>query len=384
MNPAKFWEAQTVQKLSSNEDIFNSGPIIQDIPYEQDHPIELMNGFAWKQLNVNDPDDLLKIYSLLCENYVSDSLELFSFYYSKEFIYWSLTCPGNSIDLILAIELLETKELAAFFFAIPLRLNVEGTSMLALEGNFLCVSKKFRNNRITPVLIQEIVRKAHIKGINHAIYTSGTLIHFPISQAIYYQKYLNPIKLEKLGFTSFDRTLGPSFLKRKYGVSENTHMPCLRIMRFGDIKSVQTLLRRYLEKFYIFPEFTEEEVAHFFLSRENIVYSYVVEESNEIVDFFSFYMLQIQSKKFLCEEKINVAYCFYYATTLNPLENLFDDMIICAKQLGADLFNALDIMETKRILKFHNFEKTNGFLNYFLYNWQSNKIDSSLVGKIFV
>ena len=87
MNPAKFWEAQTVQKLSSNEDIFNSGPIIQDIPYEQDHPIELMNGFAWKQLNINDPDDLLKIYSLLCENYVSDSLELFSFYYSKEFIY---------------------------------------------------------------------------------------------------------------------------------------------------------------------------------------------------------------------------------------------------------------------------------------------------------
>lgn len=48
-------------------------------------------------------------------------------------------------------------------------------------------------------------------------------------------------------------------------------------MQYEDVVHVTNLLNSYLKKFTVAPEFTIEEVEHWFLPREKVMYSYVVE-----------------------------------------------------------------------------------------------------------
>jgi glycylpeptide N-tetradecanoyltransferase len=50
-------------------------------------------------------------------------------------------------------------------------------------------------------------------------------------------------------------------------------------MEAGDVKAVTVLLQAYLSKFHCAPSFDEAEVAHWFLPRENIINSFVVQAS---------------------------------------------------------------------------------------------------------
>jgi glycylpeptide N-tetradecanoyltransferase len=81
-------------------------------------------------------------------------------------------------------------------------------------------------------------------------------------------------------------------------------------MKNKDISQVCKLLNLYLEnnsKVYL--KFTEEDVKHFLLPRENVIYSYVIENTNKhITDFVSFYNLPssvLQNPKYT---HINVIY----------------------------------------------------------------------------
>jgi glycylpeptide N-tetradecanoyltransferase len=56
------------------------------------------------------------------------------------------------------------------------------------------------------------------------------------------------------------------------------------------------LLTEYLRKFKLHFVYTEEEIKHWFIPRENVIYTYVVEEEDEnkktvITDMISFYSL---------------------------------------------------------------------------------------------
>jgi glycylpeptide N-tetradecanoyltransferase len=50
-------------------------------------------------------------------------------------------------------------------------------------------------------------------------------------------------------------------------------------MQDKDVSQVTQLLNRYLKRFVVAPEFSEEEVGHWLLPRKNVMFSYVVEVS---------------------------------------------------------------------------------------------------------
>lgn len=54
-----------------------------------------------------------------------------------------------------------------------------------VEINFLCVHKKLRSKRVAPVLIREITRRVHMKGIFQAVYTAGVVLPKPVSTCRY-------------------------------------------------------------------------------------------------------------------------------------------------------------------------------------------------------
>ena len=126
-------------------------------------------------------------------------------------------------------------------------------------------------------------------------------------------------------------------------------------MQHKDIDAVASLLKRYLDRFDMAPEFDRSEVEHWILhdektTAEQVIWSYVVEDpsTGKITDFFSFYCLEssvIGNQKY---DNVRAAYLFYYATetAFEPeekglkqrLNSLMSDALILAKRVSSQTF----------------------------------------------
>lgn len=91
-------------------------------------------------------------------------------------------------------------------------------------------------------------------------------------------------------------------------------------MKKSDVPRVTEILNLYLSQWRTHIIFTQEEVEYLLLPRENVINSYVVEDSKTITDFFSFYSLPSSVLKHDTHSVLKVAYSFYNASTTNRLK----------------------------------------------------------------
>ena len=144
-------------------------------------------------------------------------------------------------------------------------------------------------------------------------------------------------------------------------------------MTAEDVPRVTKLLSTYLSKFAVAPEMDEADVAHWLLPREDVVFSYVVENetTKEITDFISFYNLPSQIIHGNTKHKtLKAAYSYYNVATSVSLLDLMQDALILAKTNEFDVFNALNLMENESFLQPLKFGIGDGNLHYYLYNWR--------------
>jgi glycylpeptide N-tetradecanoyltransferase len=95
----------------------------------------------------------------------------------------------------------------------------------------------------------------------------------------YYHRSLNPSKLIDVGFSHLPPSMTIQRLSKLFKLPEEPLLPTFRLMRDNDCAQVHKLLNNYLQKYTVAPYFTKEDIRHYFLSREKIVYSYVTEVS---------------------------------------------------------------------------------------------------------
>jgi len=106
------------------------------------------------------------------------------------------------------------------------------------------------------------------------------------------------------------------------------------------------------------------------LPRENVINSYVVEDSKTITDFFSFYSLPSSILKHETHKLLKVAYSYYNVSTTDRLRSGMEDILVIARDLGYDVFNALDVMDNSEFLEPLKFGVGDGHLHYYHYNWR--------------
>ncbi|CDO72929.1 hypothetical protein BN946_scf185002.g114 [Trametes cinnabarina] len=381
MGGHKFWGTQPV-------------PQIGEAPPEVDGPIEPSKPV----------EELRELYELLSANYVEDDDASFRFQYSAEFLSWALKPPGYHKDWHIGVRVSSTKKLVAFISAVPIRVRVRENQFDASEVNFLCVHKKLRSKRLTPVLIKEVTRQCHLKGVFQALYTGGVLLPTPVSTCRYYHRCLNIPKLVTVRFTGVPPNMTLARMIRLHKVPDRPRLleHGLREMEDRDVPQVANLFNRYMQRFQMVPVMSEEEVRHQFLSglgegprgadswkhrREGqVVWTYVVEnpKTHKVTDFVSFYSLPstiMNSDKY---NLLNAAYLFYYGTetAFEPgaeesgrlkkrLEELINDALVIAKSADFDVFNALTLMDNVCILQDLKFGQGDGLLNFYLYNWRT-------------
>ena len=164
--------------------------------------------------------------------------------------------------------------------------------------------KKLRSKRLAPVLIKEVTRQCHLKGIFQAIYTAGVVIPTPISTCRYYHRTLNVPKLVDVKFTYVPRDMTIARMVRQAKVPSTPSLARsgLREMEERDVSAVAELYRRFMERFDMVPLLELDDVRHQFLSgrgtREReastgrrlgqVVWTYVVEVRSSTLFLVSF------------------------------------------------------------------------------------------------
>jgi glycylpeptide N-tetradecanoyltransferase len=89
-----------------------------------------------------------------------------------------------------------------------------------------------------------------------------------------------------------------------------------------------------LKKFDLSPTFNEEEFKHWFVPRDNVVDSFVVEQNDgTITDFCSFYHLPSTIMHNPQYKTLKAAYSFYNVATKTPLIQLMNDLLIKARDV---------------------------------------------------
>ncbi|KAL8599609.1 Glycylpeptide N-tetradecanoyltransferase 2 [Nucella lapillus] len=79
---------------------------------------------------------------------------------------------------------------------------------------------------------------------------------------------------------------------------------------------------------------------------------------------------------------LRAAYSFYNVSGATPWVDLMQDALIIAKNMGFNVFNALDLMENKQFLEKLKFGVGDGFLQYYLYNWRCASMEANKVGLV--
>lgn len=378
-----FWDSQPVPKL--DEKVVEMGPMEPDRDEVRLDPLTLPDKFIWDDINLSDDAQLLELYTLLCENYVEDEDNMFRFDYSQGFLKWALQPPGWKQSWHCGVRVASNRKLVGFISAVPAHIRIKAHEQLMVEINFLCVHKKLRSKRVAPVLIKEITRRVNLEGIFQAVYTAGILLPKPIAVCRYWHRSLNPKKLVEVQFSAIHRNMTLQRMMRLYRLPDAAKTVGLRPMEPKDVPKVLWLVNEYLSRFEFVPQFqTEEEVAWWFLPRPDIVSCYVVEnpETHEVTDFVSFYHLPSTVVHHPTHKFLNVAYSFYHGGTATPLKDLMQDALILAKKLGADVFNALDVMENLSFLEDLKFGIGDGNLHYYFYNWKCPEVTPDKVGLV--
>nr|CAG4713980.1 unnamed protein product [Naegleria fowleri] len=424
----KFWNHQPVPKIY--EKIDQLGEIeTKTVDQVQATPYTLPKGYEWYDLDVNSEEDISKLYSLLEGNYVEDDDAMFRFAYTKEFLRWALAPPGYRRDWHCVVRVESSKTFVGFIAAIPMLIglrhefkheNASSTTTTTttttetattptssnatetitktnekfeknvkmVEINFLCVHKKLREKRLTPLLIGEITRRVNLTNVWQAIYTAGVIIPRPISKARYYHRSLNPEKLIDIKFSSIP-PFAKSFqnplevTKKYYKMNVKERLPNMRPLRKKDCTQITKLLNEYLSQFKVAPIFTKEEVIHWFVGREGVIYSFVItapDNDEKILDFISFYSLPSTIIGNPKHQVLKAAYLYFYTCLNTNVESLMKSALIEAQNRDFDVFNCVNIMDNQQFLDKLKFGTGDGYLYYYLFNYKFPDLQPQEVG----
>lgn len=380
----KFWSTQPINtdiileeenRLDINKEI--SQIKLEDVPII---PYALPEGFEWVTFNLSDDSDLELLYQFIHHFYKNNTDTKIYFNYSKQFLKWYLLTSNHYNDLFIGVKC--KSKIVASICGVPIKIKIFDKEVNMIEINFLCIHHSLRNKRLSPVLIKEITRRANLHNIYQAFYTGGLELPNKIIGGNYYHRPLNIPKLVEMDYIDPPNKISLKSYCKLYNTLDSLTLN-IRLLEEKDCIEVCKKLNEYNEKFKINIIFDYEEFNQKFLvnEKENIIYSYVVENNKgEITDFISLYYLPSQVKNNSKYNEITKAYIYYYFS--NDLIKLVDNALYLMKNKEIDIINCVDQYNNNLFLEKLKFKKGPVTLYFYLYNWicpQIENKDMSLV-----
>jgi glycylpeptide N-tetradecanoyltransferase len=278
-----FWDSQPVPKAYESYDEESLDKPIDEVKSVSDiskDPIPLPDGFYFENVDISEAAQANEVYTLLTKHYVEDDDNMFRFDYSIPFLQWALNPPGYKKEWLFGIRHVKTKQLYGFISGIPVHVNVRGKSMNMAEINFLCVHRAYRTKKMAAKLIREVTRRVNLHDIWQAIYTAGIVIPKPFSKTTYWHRSLNPKKLIDVRFSSLPQGMPKARYLKMLKLPKEPSTKGIKKMETHHVPQVHKLLHDYFKQtLQVYFEFTEEEVKHFFVPKDDgVLEAFVVED----------------------------------------------------------------------------------------------------------
>uniref|UniRef100_A0A3Q2DH98 Glycylpeptide N-tetradecanoyltransferase n=1 Tax=Cyprinodon variegatus TaxID=28743 RepID=A0A3Q2DH98_CYPVA len=379
----RFWDTQPVPKLG--DVITSHGPIEERGTCIQSEPYLLPQGFSWDTLDLSNTSVLRELCHLLNENYMEEDDNTIRSDFSPEYLLWTLQPPNWLLQWHLGVRVDSNKKLVGFIAAVPADVKIYEIKKQLVQVKFLCVHKKLRLKRMTPVLIRELTRRVNQQGLFQAVYAAGTLLHMTDSHK----------KLMEVNYPGLKQSMNLQRAIRLNHLPEVTKIKGLRPMTKEDSSGIHLLLEKNFNNFHLSPLLSPQEIEHWFLPKENVNDTYVVEaDDGTLTDMVSFYTVCSRVLNHPIHTNLKAAFLFYAACNATGMDELMQDILIRAKSKGFDIFCALDVMDNLSFLEKLKFTLSDKSLHYYLYNWMCppmspNKVltvlkNSSCIEALFV
>lgn len=359
----------------SNKKIKKEGPILTDkIITKLEY--NLPSDYYWTSLDINNENDINQIYLLLKYNYVeNDNVQL---NYSINFLKWLL----HNKYIIFGIKHIKNPDiLLGLITGIPNNIIIKGINETFMNISLLCVHKSIRSQGFARLLLQELCNRSQINNIWYAIYTSGTNFPGIISTVKYWSRYLNIKKLIDLKFISSKLSLDK--MVKLYNITPTLLDGIFRQFEKKDIINVYYLFKEYFSRneFKISVNWTIELIEQYFLPKNNIIDSYVLEKNNEIIGFGSYYYLN----NIYYGHEIKTVYSFYNIIKQNVnLTNFINQIIKKTYDNNIDIYVTSNIMNNESFFKELKFKEDPKVFHYYLYNWNLFKCNPSDIAIIMM
>jgi len=348
----EFWNKQPVPQDKAIFDKDGEIDSSRELRYEKN---PLPEGYEWSSCTIEELSEFLK------KNYIRD--ESFEFNYSKELIKWAIQPPGYKDEWNITIRETKSNEIISFISGVPLDVCINNKCIKMLQINFLCVSEKLRDTKLTPLLIHELKRRMNLHDIWQAVYTVVKRLPTPFAKVNYWHRLINVKKLNRIEFSNAREQA-----HRILGTSQ------FREMTEHDIPRVTQMLQEHLKKFKFSLNIDESYVKHWILPRKDTVYTYINDENDQFTTFYSLDYLHKPSG-----EIVKQAYTFY------NVGHCLKDAIIMARNRGFDVYNCVNVSVDIEELREHKFTEGTGHNHYYLWNWKlSEEIKPEDIGFVMI
>jgi glycylpeptide N-tetradecanoyltransferase len=378
-----FWESQPVAR--GNLDTELDLPIDNKRSETSLEPVHLPRPFEYTEFDQTETG-LDEVSKLLKENYLEDQQALFRYNYSKPLLSWAL--GHDKLGLVFGMRMRVNQKLVGFISGKPVTMSLNGHLVKCCEVNFLCLHKSLRDYGLAPKLISELTRRANLKGMWQAVFTTGSELGFAsVSSAQYWHREINVRRLLASGFSqippSYSRFRDPVRLLCDRHRLPKRSKPNLRPLVRQDLDQVAKLLTRSMEDLAIHPVYSSQEVEHWLLPREEVSKSFVLEEDGVIKAVGSYFLLELEVLSNRKVKTLRVAQLFHNHG--DDLRELIGELIVKARDDGCDVITTLESgsavgqLSRDELLEM-KFAPGDGALNYYLFNWKAKPVPSRQVG----
>ena len=308
---------------------------------------ELLSDFEVKTLDARYLDDIV---DLISGHYIEDTNGVIRLLYPKDFIYWYL----KYVPAGFFIGLTYNKKLVGIISAIFIDMIIYNEKMKIPYIDLLCIQKKIRKLGLAGILVNELKKRLVSIGIVYSLFTTMNNLPNNFCSTRDFMIPINYSKLNKIGFI-LDDDIQTNLCK------ENP----LSVMVKSDISIVTTKLNDKLKDLVIKPFLTNESTRHFLLPKNNIVYTFVIRNSEgdvtDMISVYKHYILAIESHLMISNAQLS--FYFNESRTLTQLVELLLDKL---KNYGFDQLTYRDQFTNTDINITHY--DTNGQLNYYAAN----------------
>ncbi len=335
------------------------------------------DNYIYKIFDVTNIEECKEIAEFLKYNYVEDNRNKYRFNYTTEFIHWYLNCLKSK-----ALGITHNNILVGFISSRYIKVSLNKKIEDLIEVDFLCIKKNERNNKLCRILLNELIKISNEDNVYDAIFTSESNYNNLLSSVKYYSRMINIKHLYEINYINSSNTLNE--LEEYYSLPKiKGKKELIKITpdnNFLYIDKCFELYNKYIIKFTVHELFTKETFINSFVN--NHVITYVLVENNNVLDFISYYYINISVLE-RPNEYMKDGYLYYYSNISNNLYKMLQLLLYKLKDDKIDSFLALNIMDTDNsILDELKFIKEKNDFKYCLYKSTEFLIPSYKLAKL--